>query len=54
MAFGINEITSPRYSFFAIHLEPQEVNDEDFGELCQFIALADIYNIKITLQFTPQ
>lgn len=48
------QTTDPRYSFFSVHLEPRDAEEASFDTLIEFINLADEYNIKITLQFTPQ
>jgi len=59
MAFGVDNIITPRYSFFAVHLEPRDEEGiffddaNTFEHLSQLITLANIYSIKITMQFTP-
>ena len=40
--------------FYEIHMEPGTANKEMFEELKKFVKLADTYNIKLTLLFTPQ
>ncbi len=42
-----------RDSFFEIHLEPLNANKDMFNALLEFVDLADRYNIKLTLLFTP-
>ncbi len=43
-----------RVSFFEVHLEPQNANEDMFNTLMEFVDLADQYNIKLTLLFTSQ
>ena len=43
-----------RTSFFEVHMEPSNANDNMFGILTEFVNLANNYNVKLTLLFTPQ
>jgi hypothetical protein len=45
--------TKTRDSFFEVHLEPSNANDEMFNTLTEFVSLADQYKVKLTLLFTP-
>ncbi|HDZ77202.1 MAG TPA: hypothetical protein ENH41_03870 [Candidatus Omnitrophica bacterium] len=46
--------STPRISFFEVHMEPSNANDDTFDALTEFVNLADRYNVKLTLLFTPQ
>ena len=41
-------------SFFVVHCEPPNANDLMFKSLVELVQMADKYNVKLTLQFTPQ
>ncbi|HDZ00776.1 MAG TPA: hypothetical protein ENH52_04860 [Nitrospirae bacterium] len=43
-----------RDSFFEVHLEPLNANEDMFNVLLEFVDSAAQYNIKLTLLFTPQ
>jgi hypothetical protein len=46
--------SGPGDSFFEVHLEPGNANDEMFDALRGLVNLADSYNVKLTILFTPQ
>jgi len=46
--------SGPSDSFFEVHLEPGNANDEVFDALRGLVNLADSYNVKLTILFTPQ
>ncbi len=43
-----------RVSFFEVHLEPRNANDDMFRALTDFVNLADQYKVKLTILFSPQ
>lgn len=40
-------------AFFAVHFEPRSADERGFEELKKFVRMAEDFNVKLTLQFTP-